>query len=707
MANILCSDNEIKLNSANLKLIANFFLNGINERLSSIVFAALQGAREELERILNKRDGSSVENLPLSIEKSFGFFCITEGARIAVEIEDTKLDLGEVGEKSYYNALLFSYLLQLLNDTLGGDSQNVIDPDNPRTTLLVENKLRLASFTKGSNNRTILSKTLFTIASASNTESKLKEFKDYNLNINNSKLYPLIQDSYSSSNFNELFQVLKDKGVFNVQTHPKLGVSITSGVSQDENFEMGARFWITDICHNLKLLEDINPKVCPIALKTIASFYYDNMRSIEYFINNPISNNQSNPCHPINMIREGKLEEAKLLGVPHIFISKEVNSKILIKADKDFNRWRQESHGNALLALVKGIRSGVLENKNFGLSKNNIDTVVTCTISALVSYFDAIDYPYAPSGGNWEERPYEFGLTYDTAVISYAIGEVKKLMIDLNQSNQSDCREVYNSLVHSKYGEILKNIDKLDSLLEKGRARVRKNYNEEAPKEYSKNYRKVDASQIFTVCIASFDNDLIIDAKKKIQVLEAIECELAGEFGIARYVDDSYLACDYDTAIDNKGKLNLGYYHIKKAFGSKDCSTKELLEARAEICGGKKALWFFDSVMARAYNKIAKGLLESGFDLNHDLVKLAFFRETKFLNRAIARVTGVKENGDLYLKSNGYSCPPWSVPEAYQAVTNLTEEGVKSTYVVGRNSPLAWAQTELYLACKLFNSRFL
>lgn len=609
-----------------------------------------------------------------------------------------------------------------LGKVLGGKPQNVLDINNPGNYIEVKNGLDINNLNKDGNLE-VLKRTLEVMLSATENNPEVKNMGTYELHVNNPKLSPLIKLTYDAESFGKLFNTLDKNGVFNIQTHPVLGTPKTSGVTEGEDFEMGARYWITDSCHNVELMKDQDPNAVPKAIKTIARFYKENENAIQRFVDQPILENKNNPNHPINMVKAGNLEDAKLLGVPHIFIPiEDENSKdgIMLKLDETFNRWRQESHGNALKSIVNAIREGVIEHKNTGLKSEDINKDVIDTIGNLVSYFKSIDYPNAPSGGNWEEEPFVQGLTYDTAVIADALKTTKQLMSDLKNSSNPECKELRDKLINSKNGKILGNEQELNSLIKIGEDRVKRTFLEEAPAAAGVDSRKYDASQAFTVRIAKFDEDPIKDAQKKFEVLEGIEKNLVGDFGIARYNEkkkyvgsqpeiagDSYLGPDYDTAVDKDGKLNLGYFDIKSQFGSKDCSTATLFNAREKICGGSKeqtAQWFFDPVMASAYDKIKEDLLKAGVSEDDALVKKASEERIKYLNRGIARVTGARADETEYLKSNGHLSHEWSVPEAYQAVTSLEndeETGNKKTkFVVGRNSPLTWAEKELYIACK-------
>ena len=58
----------------------------------------------------------------------------------------------------------------------------------------------------------------------------------------------------------------------------------------------------------------------------------------------------------------------------------------------------------------------------------------------------------------------------------------------------------------------------------------------------------------------------------------------------------------------------------------------------------------------------------------------------------------VLKGGFDVMKSNGYPCPEYKVPESYEAITGA--DG-KIRYVPGAH-PLVWAESSLYSASKMF-----
>ena len=105
------------------------------------------------------------------------------------------------------------------------------------------------------------------------------------------------------------------------------------------------------------------------------------------------------------------------------------------------------------------------------------------------------------------------------------------------------------------------------------------------------------------------------------------------------------------------------------------------------------------SDMSKAYGMIAKSLMDyiaKGGKSNaaKNLLQYAMQKETEYINRSYARITGKNS-----YKANAKPCPAFKVPEAYQAVKDAKG---KIKFVPGTHTPLTWAQASLYDASKLF-----
>ena len=149
--------------------------------------------------------------------------------------------------------------------------------------------------------------------------------------------------------------------------------------------------------------------------------------------------------------------------------------------------------------------------------------------------------------------------------------------------------------------------------------------------------------------------------------------ELVRENGVIRYVGDRYLNMTSGHQVNETNNI------------------------------GKKteAQWFMSSDISKSYGIAAQRLLdkiEKYQTCNRQTMELldtAIRKQTEFINRAYARITGKNS-----YKANGKPCPAYQIPEAYQAVTNSKGEVL---FVPGTHTPLGWAQASLYDASKLFS----
>ena len=153
--------------------------------------------------------------------------------------------------------------------------------------------------------------------------------------------------------------------------------------------------------------------------------------------------------------------------------------------------------------------------------------------------------------------------------------------------------------------------------------------------------------------------------------------EIVRDNGVLRYIGDKYLCINYDLAGEEP----------------KHRPPKKM-PSRTE------AQWFMVSDIASSYGEVAKSLMDkiekdgnSSKEVD-DLLDFAIKKQTEYINRGYARITG---KGSY--KANGVKAPVYQVPEAYQAVTD-SKGNIK--FVPGAHTPLAWAQASLYDASKNF-----
>lgn len=555
---------------------------------------------------------------------------------------------------------------------------------------------------KNKQNKNLLVRTLKTMIYATEYRPKKKTMQGYILFVNNEQVLPHIKNKYTKKDIIETRKFLRKIGVFKLKIDRESGLVKTATVSKKENSQMGKAFWTKDSIINLELQKKYNPKTCVRNIKTWSRFYKENNGRIFHMINNSEK--------ILNQIRHGKSITVQMEGIPHIGILSKLRKKgFILVPDSQFNRFRQEAHGHELNAFVISIIDGA-KGKKYGIKPSEIDKNIIEDISNLTKYFQAINFPKAPSNGNWEEMPFRHSSTHDTAVITNAIKSVRKLMHDEELGKNKSIQKIRTQLTKTKYGELLKDKKSLDKMIKAGEENVMKFYDIEAPNLSGRREdppeRKVDASQIFTVCMAKFHDDPIINAKRKFEVLKTVSKELEGDFGIRRYNTDSYLGANYEIGADSQG-INLNIGRAREAFLSEDCSSPKQMEKRDKICGcpqEQMAQWFFFPVMSRAYGTIATELIETKNTLPkrmhkkvNKMIEDAHAKQVKYYNKTLGTVSS--ENA---IKSNGFKNERCGIPEAHEFITTFEQNKKTGEFIKrpisGPNGSLTWAETETHLA---------
>ena len=576
----------------------------------------------------------------------------------------------------------------------GTESFKVNNPDNPAQIITVNSALT-AEKINSTNGIESLVNALKTIISATKYKPVKVKLGGVKYSVHNRDIAKLLRSEYDEKSFAELMHYLNGKRVFDLTDNPNFGIVIdrqrgiakTCGAS--ENWEMSDRAWITDIMRIGDIQKYKRPKSWTTALDTIAEYYHTQTQTFKRLIAEP------------SAYRNG----GNMQGIPHIFMPKTLEPDV-----NWFNNKRLESHGLALKEFCTAITDGLVHNRKYGYkSAKNVPNNVIEAIDNLTKYFKAIDYPTAPSAGNWEEIPLKGGLTSDTETIRSAFFAYRNLMFNPKYSQNAEIQKIrarINALNPIKKEET-------ESLIKKGQQRVRTTYLEEAPK-----IRPNDASLVFiTTSDIRLADDLIEDVKKHMEILTSLEQKLVRENGIIRYSPfnftlkdgtvahspDSYLNLNYFIAVDKNGKLNLDWKNILDKFASKDCSEPDLFFARAKLSTpDKEAHWFMVSEMSTGYGKQIEKILSAVKREKRTLTKEEKLlirtlrkKQTEFLNRALARISGEKPTAANQLKANGLNMPSVTVSEAHQYVTDING---KTKMMQGTNAPLAWALASLYKA---------
>lgn len=494
----------------------------------------------------------------------------------------------------------------------------------------------------------------------------VKSFGQYKIPVHNEEIARRLKPSYTSSEFESLYDFAKKKGTFDYIMDDKTGFIKTSFINRKENPLMSDLIWITDSCHNMELAKSKNPQDCTKILNKLTDFYDKQQDNFDSIIANP------------RQFKHNSFWVQGQAGVGHCFVPSTHLPHIW------FARTRLESIGNYLQVSSDMIRGG-LSGKNYGYktSKDVPDNVIT-TISNCVKYLEAIHYPTARSCGAWEEQTFVNSLLSDTSIINKGMRDIIDLMF--SDTGNKELIEVRRRILNSKHGAVFSDKSALEKLLQDGEQRIVENpfietfkgfYNKKIkPYETKCLSRDFDAAMSFmpqseVIC----PDDITRDCVKKLLMLKKLGRAIVRPNGAIRYSGDEYLNLDYHT-LKNKWTDN------KKT---------------------NEAEWFLVSEISSAYGSVVRDIL------NHieqegkpdakliKLLKIAMNGETEFINRSYARIT---PRG--MTKSNGYSCPEYKVPEAYEAVT--TPKGIK--YVPGAH-PLTWAESSLMKASELFKNNLI
>lgn len=549
--------------------------------------------------------------------------------------------------------------LARLQARLGRESMEIPDPQHPERTLRVETALTVERLNATPGAAKALRDALTAMLAASR-ERRSVDLGGVTLDVHSGDLSSLLCADYTPMEFQVLFARARQAGVFDVRVDPATGLVATSGGA--EIAEMAERQWVTDTVRTGELERRVDPAGWRRAVDTLSRYYTNptEQAAFDRAIADP------------RTYRDGGPEE----GVAHIFYP-----KTLQRDPSWFNNKRLESHGLALRAFVETAREGEVDDRTLRALAN------------LAAYFRAIDYPTAPSAGNWEETPFPGGLTWDTEAIRSALADLRALL--------KARPEVRARLLAVRHGAWLADGPALDRLIAAGQERVRRTYLAESP-----GHREMDASLVFlATSTVTLDDDPARDVERFLEMLETVEKALVRRNGMIRYAPftltlkdgrqvkspDSYLTLNYNVATDPTGRLNLEWKRVLDAFGSQDASDPEVFAARARLSTpDTEAEWFMVSDLSRGYARQAMKLLDARVS-RPDLMERAWAGATRNLNRAYARITGVPGG----VKANGLPAPSWSVPEAWQSVSTL--DGGRAP-LPGVNTPLTWAQVSLYEA---------
>lgn len=255
------------------------------------------------------------------------------------------------------------------------------------------------------------------------------------------------------------------------------------------------------------------------------------------------------------------------------------------------------------------------------------------------SYFNAIEFWQDSDSGHWEEAR-EVKCS-SIGVVTAALEEMKKYIIN-------------NPDVAFEFAGGRVTLNQLNFLIKKGKGQLRNMLPQE-----TLNSRKADSALLFLIYPLA-----VVNQKQAGGILKSIKSDLEGEYGIRRYLGDSYWCADYKKLLqDDKQAID---------YSDNIATRNKLLQA------GQEAQWcIFDPIISVIYGQrfIATGKLNY-----HNL-------QTKYFNRSLSQLT-----------SKGFEFAAGQCPELY-----YIEDSARGRYLPNDNTPLAWAQANLGVAFEYMN----
>lgn len=267
-------------------------------------------------------------------------------------------------------------------------------------------------------------------------------------------------------------------------------------------------------------------------------------------------------------------------------------------------------------------------------------------LTLFVLFFETISYWKDEDSGHWEE-------IRKTSASSIAVATGGLTELDRILKKEGDKGFIYQDRHISS--------DYLRALINKGKDSLQNILPFESNQSDIKKNRRFDAALLFTIFPIN-----IVSKEMSDQILQDVIQNLQGDYGIRRYLKDSFWSANY--------KINIS--PDKRTIDVSDDSS----ERDSFIQEGEEAQWcIFDPIISIIYG------IEYKKSHNRD----ALYMQTHYLNRSLGQITG-----------DSCSFGSFKCPELY-----FLENG---RYVPNDVVPLLWTQANLWMAFKfMFESLYL
>ncbi len=434
---------------------------------------------------------------------------------------------------------------------------------------------------------------------------RLEKMEKGNFHIASQRMACMMQPLYSVVEIRQITSFLEQMGSLNF---PALSNGLFPAVAfgEDKTQSGYSNVWVRDnvhIAHAHYVIGKID-----IAVKTLSTLMQYFTKYQHRFIN--IISGLANPCDPMNR--------------PHIRFKGEALEEIKEK----WAHAQNDALGYFLWMFCKLINEGALHPSLADLA----------TLDLFPQYFQKITYWQDEDSGHWEEN---------RKVSASSIGAVLAGLKELETMLGSK----------AEYPNFQSTLEVVKSLIREGEQKLNSILPNECIQPDSAKSRPYDAALLFLI----YPLQVVSDQQKVDKILANTREYLQGEYGIRRYLGDSYWAPDYKTKLPEGGR-------------TVDFSNNLAVRNQLLPNNGQEAQWtLFDPIISSIYAT----RFQNGFK-NEDLLC-----QTEYLNRSLGQLTS--ETNPNFL--------PYRCPELY-----YLENG---QYVPNDHVPLLWTQANLMVSLHL------
>ncbi len=428
--------------------------------------------------------------------------------------------------------------------------------------------------------------------------------------LHNEKLLGFLRYSYSLVDIKNISNFLQSQETFKF---PPLdnGLFSAATLSEEAEYTRYSNVWVRDniyVAYSHYLIDQI--EVATKNIKTLMIYFKKYQQRFQNII-------------------KGKVNPEEIMKRPNI----RFDGNNLEEIDQDWNHAQNDALGYFLWFYCKLAREGHIQPKLDDLE----------TLALFPHYFQSVSYWQDEDSGHWEEdRKIEAS---SIGVVIAGLKELKQLLTDTRCA--SGC----------KYRDQFVTPEFLDELIDRGKISLNKILPSEciqpAPQQ-----RRYDAALLFLIYpLAVID---IVDDMTN-QILNDVSENLQGDYGISRYLEDSFWCRDYKDIPEE----------IRTTISSE--REQWFKEHNRELKIGEEAQWcIFDPIVSAIFGLKFQGTGQQEY----------LKQQTHYLNRSLGQLTGED------CQFGEFKCP-----ELY-----YLQHG---QYVSGDVTPLLWTQANLRIALKM------